>query len=237
MIPKEAVLDALTGVRDPELDEPITELGFVSEIEVLDDAARVWLRLPTYFCAPNFSYLMVEDSREAALSVPGVHQAEVMLDGHHASGEINTGVKDGRGFDDSLASFEETSGDNLDEVRNTFRRKAFVRRQEMLCRALMSEGASPQDLAGMTLSDVPSSPQFEVYLDRRSELSIDLSPAASLVVDPDGKRIPEEAVVEHLRFARLTRVSIEGNAAHCLGLLAARYDMEENSPQREEASL
>lgn len=237
MIAKEAVLDALTGVRDPELDEPITELGFVSEVEVLDDAARVWLRLPTYFCAPNFSYLMVEDSREAALSIPGVRQAEVMLDGHHASGEINTGVKDGRGFDDSLASFEETSGDNLDEVRNTFRRKAFVRRQEMLCRTLMSEGASPQDLAGMTLSDVSSSPQFEVYLDRRSELGIDLSPAASLVVDPDGKRIPEEAVVEHLRFARLTRVSIEGNAAHCLGLLAARYDMEENSPEREEARL
>ena len=235
MSAKKAVLDALTGVRDPELDEPITELGFVSEVEVLGGAARVWLRLPTYFCAPNFSYLMVEDSRKAALSVPGVRQAEIMLDGHYASGEINTGVRDGRGFDDSIAG--ETSGEALDEVRATFRRKAFVRRQEMLCRALMSEGANPQDLAGMTLSGIPDSPQFEVYLDRRSELGIDLSQEAPLVVDPDGKRIPEEAVVEHLRFARLTRVSIEGNAAHCLGLLAARYDMEEDVRERKEARL
>lgn len=231
MIPKEAVLDALTGVRDPELDEPITTLGFVSEVEVLDDAVRVWLRLPTYFCAPNFSYLMVEDLREAALSVSGIRQAEIMLDGHHASGEINTGVEDGRGFDDSFVG--ETSGEALDEVRKTFQRKAFVRRQEMLCRALMSDGASPQDLAGMTLADTPDSPQFDVYTERRSELGIGLSPQAPLVVDPDGKRIPEEAVVDHLRFARLTRVSIEGNAVHCLGLLAARYDIRE----KEEASL
>ena len=231
MISKAAVLDALAGVRDPELDEPITTLGFVSNIEVLDGAVRVWLRLPTYFCAPNFSYLMVEDSREAALSVAGVRQAEIMLDGHHASGEINTGVESRRGFDDSFEG--ETSGEALDEVRNTFRRKAFVRRQEMLCRALMSDGASPQELAGMTLAEVPNSPQFDVYVERRSELGIDLSPEAPLVVDPDGERIPEEAVVEHLRFARLTRVSIEGNAAHCLGLLAARYDIRE----KEEASL
>ena len=235
MISKEAVLDALTGVRDPELDEPITTLGFVSEVEVFDEAVRVWLRLPTYFCAPNFSYLMVEDSRGAALSVSGVRRAEIMLDGHHASGEINTGVGDGRGFDDSFAG--ETSGEALDEVRNTFRRKAFVRRQEMLCRLLMSDGASPQDLAGMTLADVYHSPQFEVYLERRSELGLNVSPEASLIVDPDGKRIPEEAVVDHLRFARLTRVSIEGNAAHCLGLLAARYDMDGDVREREEASL
>lgn len=235
MISKAAVLDALTGVRDPELDEPVTTLGFVSEVEVLDEAVRVWLRLPTYFCAPNFSYLMAEDSREAALSVPGVRRAEIMLDGHHASGEINTGVESERGFDDSFVG--ETSGEALDEVRNTFRRKAFVRRQEMLCRALMSGGASPQDLAGMTLAEVPDSPELKVYLERRSELGLDLSPEAPLVIDPDGRRIPEEAVVEHLKFARLTRVSVEGNAAHCLGLLAARYDMDEDVREKEEASL
>lgn len=230
MISKKAVLDALNSVRDPELDEPVTTLGFVSEVEVFDEAVRVWLRLPTYFCAPNFSYLMVEDSREAALSVPGVRRAEVMLDGHHASGEINAGVEDDRGFDDSFA--EETSGEALDEIRATFRRKSFVRRQEILCRTLMSGGTSPQNLAAMTLADVPGSPEFDVYLERRAGLDIDLSPEAPLVVDPDGRRIPENAVVDHLRFARLTRVSMEGNAAHCLGLLAARYDIPEK-----EASL
>ena len=102
---------------------------------------------------------------------------------------------------------------------------------------LSSGGMRPKDLAGMTLADVPDSPEFDVYLERRSELGISLSPESPLVVDPDGKRIPEEAVVDHLKFARLTRVSIEGNAAHCLGLLAARYDMDEDVREKEEVSL
>lgn len=73
---------------------------------------------------------------------------------------------------------------------------------------------------------------LEIYLQRREELGLDVSEDAPLIVDPDGNRVPEEAVVQHLRFARTVRVSIEGNAAHCLGLLAARY----GTPDPEEAS-
>ena len=48
------VMAALDTVRDPELDEPVTSLGFVASCEVSDDGvAEVHLRLPTYFCAPN----------------------------------------------------------------------------------------------------------------------------------------------------------------------------------------
>jgi hypothetical protein len=47
------------------------------------------------------------------------------------------------------------------------------------------------------------------------------------VVDPDGRKVPEEAVVEHLRFARTVRVSIEGNAGLCRDLLATRYSLGE----------
>ena len=72
-----------------------------------------------------------------------------------------------------------------------------------------------------------------MYLERRVELGIDVSEDAPLIVDPNGRRVPEDAVVEHLKFARLTRVSVEGNAAHCLGLLDARY----GTPEREEARL
>ena len=46
---------ALGTVRDPELDEPLTDLGFVTAIELDGDSVRVHLRLPTYFCAPNFA--------------------------------------------------------------------------------------------------------------------------------------------------------------------------------------
>jgi metal-sulfur cluster biosynthetic enzyme len=222
--PTEAeVLGALSGVRDPELDEPITDLQFVAGLRVAEDAVDVRLRLPTPLCAPNFAYLMVADAREAVLSVPGVREARISLDGHYASEEINAGMADGRGFEGTFPG--ETEGESLDELRTIFRRKSFVSRQEKLCRALLAEGRSSEELAEMQLEEVPESGEFEKYLQRRAELGLNVSPEAPLVVDPDGNRVPKDAVVQHLRFARTVRVSIEGNAGFCRGLLATRYGM------------
>ena len=226
-----AILDALSGVRDPELDEPITDLDFVSELGIEDGAVSVRLRLPTYFCAPNFAYLMVADARAAVLSVPGVRKARVVLDDHHASREINGGVNAEWGFEDTFPG--ETEGNDLDELRHIFRRKSFVARQEKLCRTLLAEGHTPEELADMRLGEVPASAAKEKYLSRREELGLDVSAQAPLIVDPHGNPIHEDAVVEHLRFARITRLSIEGNAGLCRGVLAARYgipDPEEATP-------
>jgi metal-sulfur cluster biosynthetic enzyme len=220
-----AVLGALSGVRDPELDEPITDLKFVADLRVAEDAVDVRLRLPTPFCAPNFAYLMVADAKEAVLSIPGVREARISLDDHHASGEINAGMAEDRGFEGTFPG--ETEGESLDELRTIFRRKSFVARQEKLCRALLAEGYSSEELAEMRLEEVPVSEAFEKYLSRREELGLDVSAEAPFVVDPDGNPIPEEAVVEHLRFAKLTRLSIEGNAGFCRGLLATRYGIED----------
>jgi metal-sulfur cluster biosynthetic enzyme len=224
--PTEAeVLGALSGVRDPELDEPITDLKFVAGLRVAENAVDVQLRLPTPFCAPNFAYLMVADAKEAVLSVPGVREARISLDGHYASEEINAGMAEDRGFEGTFPG--ETEGESLDELRTIFRRKSFVSRQEKLCRALLAEGYSSEELAEMRLEEVPVSEAFEKYLSRREELGLDVSAEAPFVVDPDGNQIPEEAVVEHLRFAKLTRLSIEGNAGFCRGLLATRYGIED----------
>jgi metal-sulfur cluster biosynthetic enzyme len=225
---RKEVLDALSGVRDPELDEPITDLEFVSSLEIEGGETTIRLRLPTYFCAPNFAYLMVADAQAAALSVPGVDRATVFLDDHYASDEINGGVNEQHGFDGAFP--KETESPDLEELRTTFRRKSFVSRQEQLCRSLRAGGVSSEELAGMKLEDLPPSDEFEKYLERRSELGIDVSAGAPLVVDPDGNRVPEEAVVQHLRFAKTVRVSIEGNASLCRGLLSTRYGI----PDREE---
>ena len=226
MKPTEAeVLGALSGVRDPELDEPITDLKFVADLQVAEDAVDVRLRLPTPFCAPNFAFLMVADAKEAVLSVPGVRSARVVLDDHHASPEINAGMAEERGFEGTFPG--DTEGESLDELRAIFRRKAFVARQERLCRELLAAGHSSEELAEMRLEEVPVSEAFEKYLSRREELGLDVSAEAPFVVDPDGNQVPEEAVVEHLRFAKLTRLSIEGNAGFCRGLLATRYGIED----------
>jgi metal-sulfur cluster biosynthetic enzyme len=232
MITEASVLDALSGVRDPELDEPITDLKFISDLRVGDDAVDVHLRLPTPFCAPNFAYLMAYDAREALLSVPGVREARVVLDDHHTADEINAGMAGGLDFEGTFSSFEET-GEDLDGLRDIFRRKAFVSRQEKLCRALLADGYSSEDLAKMSLGEVPDSEAKAKYLARREELGLDTSIEAPFVVDPDGRVVPEDAVVQHLRFARVTRLSIESNAGFCRGVLAARYGI--NDPEEESA--
>ncbi len=75
--------------------------------------------------------------------------------------------------------------------------------------------------------------------ERRAKLGLDVSPGSLLAIDSDGKSVPKEAIIEHLRFARIVRVSTEGNAHYCRGLLAARYDSRSatHDDSREEAAL
>src|SRR4028118_1757094 len=87
MTSRAEVLGALSSVRDPELNEPITDLDFVSELEVEGGTALVRLRLPTYFCAPNFAYLMVADADTAVRSVPRGRRAQGVLGAHLPSPE------------------------------------------------------------------------------------------------------------------------------------------------------
>jgi metal-sulfur cluster biosynthetic enzyme len=225
----------VSGPRDPELDEPITDLKFISDLRVGDGAVDVRLRLPTPFCAPNFAYLMAHDAQEALLSVPGVREARVVLEDHHTADEINAGMAGGLGFEGTFSTFEET-GEDLDGLRDIFRRKAFVSRQEKLCRMLLADGYAPTELARMRLEDVPSSEAKQKYLSRRTELGLDVSGEAPFVVDPDGRQVPEEAVIKHLRFARVTRLSIEANAGFCRGVLAAR-NKEAAGVDKEEAKV
>src|SRR5215470_13291001 len=118
------VLEALGGVRDPELDEPITTLGFVSSWSVSPaGTAEVHLRLPTYFCAPNFAYLMVADAYDSVSALDGVSKTEIVLDDHFASDAINEGVAARAGF---VRSFEGEAVDELDQLRADFLRKSVM---------------------------------------------------------------------------------------------------------------
>jgi metal-sulfur cluster biosynthetic enzyme len=83
-----AILDRLAQVLDPELDEPILDLGFVRSLELHSGHASVALRLPTSWCAVNFAYLMAEDLRRALLAVEGIRQVTVRLGNHCAAAEI-----------------------------------------------------------------------------------------------------------------------------------------------------
>jgi metal-sulfur cluster biosynthetic enzyme len=218
----DAVLAALATVRDPELDEPITTLGFVASCTVsVEGQAQVRLRLPTYFCAPNFAFLMVADAYDAVTAVPGVNSAGVVLDDHFASDAINAGVAARAGF---VASFDGEAADELDELRATFLRKAVLAGTDLVCRPLAAAGRTPADLAALTLGSVPSSPELTRLRRRRTDLGLPADDAAPLLIDPQtGTPVAPDAVPLHLRRAKLTRTGIDANTSICSGMLKARY--------------
>ncbi|TVZ00766.1 iron-sulfur cluster assembly protein [Trebonia kvetii] len=217
-----AALAALTTVRDPELDEPITTLGFVASCVVsCDGRAVVRLRLPTYFCAPNFAYLMVADAYDAVIAVPGVTAAEVILEDHFASDQINAGVAAQAGF---IRSFQGEASAELDDLRAQFLRKAVMANTDEVCRPLLKAGVTQEELAILTLGVLPPSRQLESLRRRRADLGLPADDDAPLLIDPvTGKRISAEAVPLHLRRARVTRTGIDANTAICSGMFKVRY--------------
>lgn len=214
------VLDALSGVRDPELDEAITELGFVGDVTVEGGAVAVNLRLPTFFCAANFAYLMVYDAHEAVKALPGVREVDVRLEDHFASDEISDGVANERGFQ---GTFEGLADDDIDELRRIFQRKALISRQDQLARTLMASGYDAETLTTMQVGDLPAGSDTDTYLERRAELGLDTSPEAPLLVNAAGRPIPAEEARGFLRHGRTTRLNIEANAGFCRAVLQARY--------------
>ncbi len=219
----EAVLRALETVRDPELDEPITSLGFVTSCAVSAAGdAQVRLRLPTYFCAPNFAYLMVADAYDAVSALPGVRHASIVLEDHFASDAINGGVAAQAGF---ARSFDGEAVGELHELRAGFLRKAVMAGTDQVCRPLLAAGTDPAALLAMTLGELPPSRALDRLRSRRAELGLPVGDDAPLVVDPvSGARVGPADLPLHLRKARLTRMSIEANAGICRGMLRHRYN-------------
>ncbi len=214
-------LAALETVRDPELDTSIVELQFVSSCTVTPDGvAEVRLRLPTFFCAPNFAFLMVADAYDAVSAVDGVTRAQIVLEDHFAATTINDGVAARAGF---VAAFDGEACNELHELRSTFIRKAMLAGQDRVARPLLAAGAQPADLAGMRLGVVAPAPGLDRRRERRAELGIRSDDDAPLLVDGAGAPVGLEALPLHLRRVRTTRVTIEANASHCLSLLATRY--------------
>lgn len=219
-----AVTAALATVVDPELDEPITELGFVRSIRIDDVGVTVHLRLPTSFCAPNFAYLMASDAQDALRAVPGAGRVRVLLDDHHDSAKINAGLALNAGY---RGTFGPEAEESLDELRRVFQRKAHTAAMERCVMALLrTTGRNVEDLHRLTLGELPGSPHKEALLRRRTDIGLGIRPDDLVVVDEDGQPMPSAAVPLRLRYAKAVRISVEGNAHFCRGLLATRYDDE-----------
>ena len=219
----EQVQACLATVMDPELDESVTELGFITEVEVHGAGeVRIGFRLPTYWCAANFAFLMADDMRLAVQALPWVTRVQVQLHEHMYADAINQGVATGAGFQ---AAFGDAAEGGLEGLRQTFLLKAFQRRQEALLQHLLDAGHRAEALVALDIAalevlllDVEGERLAERYLERRSTVG-----SGSLAfVDTDGLAVKAEALSAHLRNLRRVGVNAEFNGALCRGLLAVR---------------
>ena len=214
---------ALGTVIDPELDEPITDLGFVRSLVVTPGSnVKVHLRLPTSFCAPNFAYLMASDAKDVLTALDWTRTVVVELDDHHDSDIINAGLAADAGY---RGTYGQEAEESLDELRITFRRKAHTAAVERCLTTLLRRepGRAVETLGEVRLAELPDDATTRALLRRRVALGLPAHPDARVLVDHVGRGYPPDEVPLALRRARSTRISIEGNAHFCRGLLRTRY--------------
>lgn len=218
----------LARVTDPELDEPVTELGFVHGVEVAaDGVVAIGFRLPTYWCAANFAFMMADDMRREVACLPWVRGIRLTLDDHMYADAVNRGMAGGLSF--QAAFGREASDDDLAEVRRTFAVKSFQRRQEALLRRLLDAGHQPEALLSLTVASLSALPGdggaeklVARYLERRG-VAGPASPDAPAFVDETGSPILAVVLPARLRVLRRVSINTEFNGALCRGLLAERY--------------
>ena len=244
-------------VLDPELDRSLDTLGFVDQMTISGGEVSVRLRLPTYWCAPNFAFLMAADLRDHIRQARGVERVTVRVEDHFASGEISAGVNAGQPFS---AVFPGDADGELDELRRTFAVKAFLVRQEQMLRALMRAGIADTQVTRLTLtglrvagSDVlaraPGEREwrrapglahiFGLWRIKRAALGLSAPTRdAPCFTTADGAEIPAEALPEHLRSARMIRLNGAFNTLLCTGLGAVRYGVgaRDGEPASEQAA-
>lgn len=237
---KAEVWARLQTVTDPELDEPVTDLEFVTRADVDEDnGVYIEFRLPTYWCAANFSFLMADDMRRAVAELPWVGAVHVVLGEHMYADKINAGMAQG-------LSFRETFGKEADgevqDLRRTFLVKAFQRRQAALLAHLMEFDYDAAAIVGLKLGELTSAKTNEAgarliarYCERRAVIAA-ADPEARAFIDADGDPLQVETLPAYVRALRRIGVNAEFNGALCRGLLHARFDMETPLPARPEAS-
>jgi len=244
-VPTEAdIMTAIADVLDPELDEPLVKLGFIDRIQVEGSDVTVVFKLPTYWCSPNFAYLMASDLREKARAVPGVRAVRVKLLDHCVEDEVTNGINGGLSFSEAFPE-ESLEDEHLEALRRTFLRKGFLMRQDALIRQMLKMGLDEAMIATLQVADMTIDESANVvfvmaqgrtlrlegmgrnaagYLNRRASLGLPLAPRDPLMIDDEGLPVQPTGLQEFMRRSRSIRMSIMFNTSMCKGLFRTRYE-------------
>jgi metal-sulfur cluster biosynthetic enzyme len=223
----EEVWSALNMVTDPEIDESVVSLDFVTDVTI-DSSNRVAIdfRLPTYWCAPNFAFLMASDMRDAVTSLGWVRDVSVKLFDHFSADLINRSVALRQDFRDA---FPGETDDDLSAIRQKFLGQAFERRQELLLRYLSTRGYDGDWIASVLLSELVDLPLDQegislrnLYLFIRRKIDPNAGENALAFITQDGMPLNSQELKSYLRKIAATRRNAEFNGFICRSLLSER---------------
>jgi len=228
---REEVWSALDAVTDPEIDESVVSLDFVTELKI-DSSNRVEIefRLPTYWCAPNFAFLMASDMRDAVTALEWVRDVSVRLSDHFSADLINRSVALRQDFRDA---FPGETDDDLSAIRQKFLGQAFERRQELLLQYLMARGYGPDWIARASLSEL-----IGLELDQEGIALRNLYLFILRRMDPHAREealaftmankrpLDNQDLRTYLRKIAATRRNAEFNGFICRSLLSERVKRE-----------
>ena len=232
----DAVRERLDRVRDPELDESIVELEYLTDLRVDDERVRVRFTLPTAWCSPAFAWMMASDAREEVSRLDGVESVRVELHDHMHDEEITSGVNEGLPF---AEAFDDAEGD-VEDLRRELDEKALLARQYRAMKALREAGLDDDQLrtlstGALDLDDereeavvildalrvsAPYEPLAD-YLEMATRLGT-LDDGDQLFRGLGGDPIARGKFEAVYRRGRLADTNIGGQASVCAGLHEAR---------------
>jgi metal-sulfur cluster biosynthetic enzyme len=231
--PLNQVWAQLDLVMDPELDEPVTDMGFIEAVSITDTATRnaatvhVSFRLPTYWCSPNFAFLMAEGIKQQVEDLPWVGQAVVTLHDHMAADEMNRAINAGASFGSVFADLQ--PDEDLRALREKFDLKAFQRRQEVVIKALIAMGFLPDEVVAMPRGLLDAicfdDPENARQKTRYMTILSDRHPMrrADDLAFPVWQGGPITDFAGYMGLLRSVRINMEFSGALCRGLKQSRY--------------
>ena len=236
----------LDKVCDPELDEPITDMGFVEDVEIDDnDQVFVRFRLPTYWCSANFAYLMASDIRLEVGRLDWVSGVRVKLEDHMFEEQVNTGVNEGRSFREIFAEFWRRIRVSMKSGRS-FARRPFSGARRLCLLGLQGLGFSNDQIVSMTLAEFDAV-QFRSdedirqqarYRDIINQLSPEAGAGDLAFRSYEGSTFEPDDLGAYLSKLRGVRINMEFSGALCRGLLSTRYkELDRDSDEPDAGGL
>lgn len=181
--PGQQVRATLHAVVEPELDRPVTALGFISGVVVDGGRVHVRLRVPPFFRRSRYGWLIQADAEAALRSLPWVDATDVCFEDLGGGPPVEL---------DPVA----------EHMRDDVRRTAFLQRQYRLLRDLLDRGLRRSEICRMRVGDLAPTAETAVHLRRRAELGLSVDPDAPVVVTETGAPVLPDAMDDHVARLR-----------------------------------